>query len=96
MSRLVQCRKYNTPLDGLEAPPFPGPQGEAIYEQVSKKAWQEWLGHQTRLINEKHLKLFEPSTQAYLQQEMEKFLNNEAFEQAEGYVPDTNNPENNG
>ena len=87
MSRMVNCKKYNASLEGLSRPPYPGPKGKKIYEQVSKKAWEEWLTHQTRLINEQRLQLLEPKTQAYLQEQLEKFLNNEEFAQAEGFIP---------
>ena len=39
------------------------------------------------LINEKQLSLMDPESRKYLQQEMEKFLNNEQHDKAEGYVP---------
>ncbi len=87
MSRTVQCRKYNKELPGLAVPPYPGPKGQEIYETVSQQAWQEWLAQQTMLINEKQLSLMDPDSRDYLQQEMEKFLNNEEHDVAEGYVP---------
>lgn len=87
MSRSVNCRKYGEELEGLEAPPYPGPKGQEIFETVSKKAWQEWQAHQTMLINEKQLNMMDAESRKFLQQEMEKFLSNEEFEQAEGYIP---------
>ncbi len=41
------------------------------------------------LINEKHLSLMDPSTREFLQQEMQKFMDGEDYEKAEGYVPPT-------
>ena len=90
MSRTVFCRKYQQELEGLDAPPMPGPRGQALYENVSKKAWQEWQSQQTMLINEKHLNLMDPNTRKYLQNQMERFLDNEPFDKAEGYVPPEN------
>ena len=87
MSRMVQCRKYNKELPGLAVPPYPGPKGQEIYENVSQQAWQEWQAQQTMLINEKQLNLMDPGTRKYLQQEMDKFLANEEYDRAEGYVP---------
>lgn len=87
MSRMVNCRKYQQELPGLDAPPYPGPKGQAIYEEVSKKAWEEWQAHQTMLINEKQLSLIDPEARKYLQQEMDKFLAGEDYDKAEGYVP---------
>ncbi|MGB5326429.1 MAG: oxidative damage protection protein [Pseudomonadales bacterium] len=87
MTRTVLCRKYHTELEGLAAPPFPGPKGQEIFDNVSRRAWQEWQKHQTMLINEKHLNMRDADARKFLQQEMEKFLSGEDFEQAEGYVP---------
>lgn len=88
MTRTVFCRKHQQELEGLDKPPFPGPKGQEIYENVSKQAWEEWQAHQTRLINEKHLNMTEPSTRKYLKEQMDKFLSGEDFDQAEGYVPE--------
>lgn len=87
MSRSVFCRKYKEELPGLETPPYPGPKGQDLFENVSKKAWQEWQQHQTMLINEKHLSLADAKARKYLQEEMDKFLSGEDFDRAEGYVP---------
>ena len=88
MSRTVNCRRFNEELPGLDSPPFPGPRGQEIYETVSAKAWEEWQNLQTMLINEKHLNMADAEHRKYLQEEMEKFLNNEDHDQAEGYVPE--------
>ncbi|MBT8145914.1 MAG: oxidative damage protection protein [Gammaproteobacteria bacterium] len=88
MTRTVHCRKYNKELPGLPVPPYPGAKGQQLYETVSQQAWSEWLQQQTMLINEKHLSLADPEHRKYLQAEMDKFLNNEEFDQAEGYVPE--------
>lgn len=87
MSRNVFCKKYQQEMEGLEAPPYPGPKGQEIFDSVSKQAWQDWLEHQTMLINEKHLSLVDAEARKYLQQEMEKFFAGEEYDQAEGYVP---------
>ncbi len=86
MSRMVFCRKYQTEMAGLDAPPYPGPRGEAIYQQVSQQAWQEWLAHQTRLINEQRLNMMESKARKFLQEEMERFLSGADLTQVEGYV----------
>ena len=75
-------------MEGLASPPFPGPKGQEIFDTVSKKAWLEWQAHQVRLINEKGLSMIKPEDRKFLQAEMEKFLDNKDFAQAEGYVPE--------
>ncbi len=87
MARMVHCKKYDKELPGLPVPPYPGPKGQEIYETISQQAWAEWQTQQTMLINEKHLNLATGDDRKYLQQEMEKFLNNEDYDIAEGYVP---------
>ena len=85
--RLIVCRKYKEELEGLERPPFPGVRGQAIFEQVSRKAWQDWLSHQTMLINEKKLNMMDMTARTYLSEQREKFLSGEQVDQADGYVP---------
>jgi len=86
MTRTVTCRKYQREMEGLEQPPFPGARGQRIFETVSRQAWQDWLAHQTMLVNERRLNLMDRTTRAFLEQEMEKFMSNEEVAKAEGYV----------
>lgn len=86
MTRTVNCKKYQKELPGLPVPPFPGPKGQEIYQTVSQEAWKAWQNQQTMLINEKQLSMASADDRKYLQLEMDKFLNNEDFDQAEGYV----------
>lgn len=87
MPRTVMCRKYGREMEGLAQPPYPGPRGQRIFDTVSKQAWQEWMAHQTLLVNERRLNLMDPAARAFLEQEMEKFLSNQDVAQAEGYKP---------
>ncbi|KUJ71256.1 oxidative damage protection protein [Thiomicrospira sp. WB1] len=89
MSRTVQCAKLGEELDGLDFPPFPGELGEKIFEQVSKEAWKQWLSHQTILINEYRLSSLDPKAQAFLREEMQKFL----FGDEDVELPDAYQPE---
>ena len=87
MSRTVFCKKYQKELEGLDAPPYPGPKGQELFDTVSKQAWTDWQAQQTMLINEKHLTLVDPEARKYLQQEMDKFFSGEDYDKAEGFVP---------
>lgn len=87
MTRIVHCRKYHQDMEGLDTPPFPGPKGEDVFNNISKQAWQDWIAHQTMLINEKHLNMMDKSARTYLGEQMTKFLSGEEYDQAEGYVP---------
>lgn len=88
MARMVHCVLLKQELPGLERPPYPGALGQRIYEQVSQQAWQQWLRHQTMLINEYRLSVIEPKARKFLVEEMEKFLFGGGAEKPEGYTPD--------
>ena len=87
MTRMVTCAKLGIEAEGLEQPPFPGKQGQQIFENISKQAWQEWVKMQTMLINEHRLASFDPKAKKFLMSEREKFLFSGDFEMPEGYVP---------
>ncbi len=87
MTRTVFCKKYQTDLEGLSQPPYPGPKGQEIYETISKQAWQEWMTHQTMLINERELTMTDPAARKFLQEEMNKFFSGEDYAKADGYTP---------
>ena len=86
-SATVQCVYFGEEKPALKRPPFPGPAGEAIFTTISAEAWQLWLQHQTRLINEKRLSVLAPETQSYLAEQRGKFLAKEGADAAEGFVP---------
>ena len=73
MSRQVRCALLKIETDGLDYVPYPGELGKRVYENISKQAWQQWLAHQTMLINEYRLTPFEPKARKFLEAEMETF-----------------------
>jgi Fe-S cluster biosynthesis and repair protein YggX len=85
--RKVFCKKFQKEMEGLEKPPYPGPRGQDIFENVSNQAWQDWLSHQTMLINENELNLMEPSTKTFLDEQFQLYLEGENYERPKGYVP---------
>ncbi|MFU8820166.1 MAG: oxidative damage protection protein [Gammaproteobacteria bacterium] len=87
MSRTVQCVLLGREAEGLDRPPYPGELGQRIYEQVSKEAWRQWLGHQTMLINEYRLVVIEPEARKFLREQMEQYFFGEGVDKPEGYVP---------
>jgi Fe-S cluster biosynthesis and repair protein YggX len=87
MARMVKCVKLGEEAEGLDAPPFPGANGQRIYDHISKQAWKEWLALQTMIINEKRLASYDPEAKKILETEREKFLFSGGFEMPEGYVP---------
>ena len=90
MSRMIHCAKLGIEAEGLDFAPWPGPLGQRIFAEISKPAWQQWLAHQTMLINEYRINPLDPKSRQFLGGEMEKFLFGGDVKQPEGYVaPDT-------
>ncbi len=87
MARTVQGAKLGREAEGLDFPPYPGELGKRIYEHVSKAAWQDWLEHQKRLINEMRLNLADPKARQYLAQQMENYFFGAGSQMPSGYVP---------
>ena len=87
MARVVHCVKLGREAEGLDFAPWPGELGKRIFENVSKEAWQQWVQHQTMLINENRLNALDPEHRAFLQREMENFFFGGGSEKPAGYVP---------
>ena len=87
MARLVNCIKLGTQAEGLDLPPYPGPLGKRIWEEVSKPAWAEWMKQQTMLVNENRLNLADARARQYLARQMEKHFFGDGADAVAGYVP---------
>lgn len=87
MTRMVQCAKLGKEAEGLDKPPYPGELGQKIYESISKEAWQQWMRHQTMLINENRLSVIDPKHRTFLEEQMVKFLFEDNAQMPEGYTP---------
>jgi Fe-S cluster biosynthesis and repair protein YggX len=86
MPRTVYCTYLKREAEGLDRIPYPGALGQRIYDSISKDAWQQWLRHQTMLINEYRLSPIEPKARKFLVAEMEKFLFGDGSQAPEGFV----------
>lgn len=87
MAHMVQCVKFKTQLEGLEAPPFDNELGQKIYENVSKKAWDEWVNMQKMLLNEYRLQPWTREAQEFLVEQMQQFLFGDGGTLPKEYVP---------
>ena len=83
---MVQCVKTGKEGEGLDYAPYPGDLGKRIYENISKEAWESWVGHQTMLINEYRLTPVDPKNRKFLEEEMEKFLFGDGSEVPKEFV----------
>ena len=88
MSRMVKCVLLGAEVEGPDYVTYPGELGQRIYDNVSKQAWQQWLNHQTMLLNEYRLTPIEPKDRKFLEQEMEKFFFGGGSSRPTEYVPD--------
>lgn len=89
MARMVKCIKLGREAEGMDFPPYPGELGKRLYENVSKEAWQQWIKHQTMLINENRLSLADSRARKYLAEQLEKYFFEGGADTASGYVPPT-------
>ena len=87
MGKQVQCVKLGRQAEGLDAAPMPGDLGQRILDNISAQAWQDWLQHQTMLINEYRLSLRDPKARQYLAQEMENYLFGDGSEKPAQFKP---------
>jgi Fe-S cluster biosynthesis and repair protein YggX len=87
MSRTVNCVVLKQPAEGLDYAPYPGELGRRIFDNVSKQGWQQWLKHQTMLLNEYRLSPIEPKARKFLVAEMEKFFFGTGSEKPAEFVP---------
>lgn len=85
--RLVFCQKLQKEAKGLERVPYPGALGQRIYDNICLEAWQQWLRHQTLLINENRLNVLDPNARTFIETEMVKFLFEGGSDKPAGYKP---------
>ncbi len=90
MSRTVYCQKLNIEAPGLPFQTWPGELGKRIFDNISQQAWDQWINHQTMLINEYRLNPMDPKAKEMITTEMEKFLFSGGAEKPADYVPPSN------
>ncbi|MFA5685471.1 MAG: oxidative damage protection protein [Lysobacteraceae bacterium] len=86
MSRSVFCARHKAQTEGLDFAPLPGEFGQRVFAGIGKAAWQEWLAHQTMLINENRLNPRDPAARAFLAEQAEKFLFGDGADTPPGYI----------
>lgn len=68
------CRRTGRPGSQLPGPPFRGPIGQWIYENIAAETWRDWIGQGTKVINELRLDLSREEDQRAYDQHMHEFL----------------------
>ena len=87
MGHVVNCVKLGREAEGLDRQPYPGELGQRVFENVSKEAWQDWLKHQTMLLNEYRLSPIDPKARKFLEEQMEKFFFGEGSDVPPDFKP---------
>ncbi len=87
MANTVNCVKLGKEMPAIPFAPLPGDLGNKIQLNVSMEAWQQWLKHQTMLINEKRLSMGNAEHRKYLTEQVEKYFFGGDFDKPVGYVP---------
>ncbi|MEE9310597.1 MAG: oxidative damage protection protein [Cocleimonas sp.] len=88
MARMVNCIKLGKEAEGLDMLTYPGELGQKIFDGISKEAWQDWVNHQTMLMNEYRLSPINPKDRKFLEEEMEKFLLGDGPSAVDNFVPE--------
>ena len=68
------CKRTGRPGTQLPDPPFRGPVGRWIHENISAQTWQAWLGQGTKIINELRLDLSRETDQKVYDEHMCEYL----------------------
>jgi Fe-S cluster biosynthesis and repair protein YggX len=85
--RMVNCKKFQKELPGLDAPPWPGELGQRIYENISAQAWKLWEERMKMILNEYRLMPWQKEAQDLVAKHMEDFFFGEGAALPPGYVP---------
>ena len=85
--RTVKCVKFQKDLPGLDSPPWPGPLGERVFENVSAQAWKLWEERQKMILNEYRLMPWQKEAQDLIATQMEDFFFGQGAALPPGYVP---------
>ena len=84
-----RCRRHpNEPAAQLPKAPFKGDLGERIRLEICSACWQEWLTHQTVLMNHFGLDPRERKARDFLYEQLRAVL----FEEGEPADVDTSKP----
>jgi len=68
------CRRSGRAGTQLEKPPFRGPVGKWIHENISAETWDTWIRQGTKVINELRLDFSREQDQAAYDEHMYEFL----------------------
>jgi len=68
------CARTGQPGNQMDKPPFKGPLGEWIQQNITRETWQSWIAQGTKVINELRLDLSNEEDAETYDQHMREFL----------------------
>ena len=68
------CQRTGKAGNRMEHPPFKGPVGAWIQENISAETWKQWIGQGTKVINELRLDFSRDKDQEAYEQHMREYL----------------------
>jgi Fe-S cluster biosynthesis and repair protein YggX len=84
---MVACVKLGQVLPALAKPPFPGPLGQRIFENVSAQGYKLWDAQAVIVMNHYGLSMADPEGRKFLLKQCEDFFFGEAARLPEDWVP---------
>ena len=70
----LTCTRCGQTRARMAFQPFQNDLGKRAFEEICGECWQEWLKHQTALINHYAINLRDPQAKQFLFQQMEQYL----------------------
>jgi len=70
----IRCRRCQKEAAALARPPFKTALGERIVREICASCWQDWLKHQTQLINHYGLDPRDKRARDFLYEQIEQVL----------------------
>jgi Fe-S cluster biosynthesis and repair protein YggX len=68
------CKRTGRPGTKIGRPPFKGPVGQWIFDNIASETWQAWIGQGTKVINEMRLDLSRDDHAETYDQHMREYL----------------------
>jgi Fe-S cluster biosynthesis and repair protein YggX len=84
---MVRCAKLGEMLPGLPYKPFTDTLGQRIYDSISQQAWNDWIEHSKKIVNEYRLDLTTKKAHDVLKEQCEAFLFGDGGTVPPEYVP---------
>ncbi len=78
------CARTGQPGTQMDKPPFKGPVGEWIQQNITQQTWQAWIAQGTKVINELRLDLSQDEDAETYDQHMREFLGYNVDQYASG------------